>query len=91
MIYQRVLECVCVYVCVLMSFFPLTEDISLRAPPLRSNPFPQLCDGRVVSVLEGGYDVLNSSDGLATCTAAHVLALANRRLSSLGRTRRSSI
>ena len=41
-----------------------------------------VCGGRVVSVLEGGYDVSKSSDGLATCAEAHVLALAGRDLKS---------
>ena len=39
-----------------------------------------LCGGRVVSVLEGGYDVSKVADGLATCAEAHVLALAGRPL-----------
>jgi len=37
-----------------------------------------VCGGRVVSVLEGGYDVSKTSDGLATCAEAHVLGMANR-------------
>ena len=39
-----------------------------------------VCGGRVVSVLEGGYDVSKAADGLATCTEAHVLALAGRAM-----------
>ena len=38
----------------------------------------EVCGGRVVSVLEGGYDVSKAADGLATCAEAHVLALAGR-------------
>ena len=40
----------------------------------------EVCGGRVVSVLEGGYDVSKACDGLATCAEAHVLALAGRSL-----------
>jgi acetoin utilization deacetylase AcuC-like enzyme len=38
-----------------------------------------VCNGKVVSVLEGGYDVAKS-EGLATCAEAHVLALSGRSL-----------
>jgi acetoin utilization deacetylase AcuC-like enzyme len=36
----------------------------------------EVCGGRIVSVLEGGYDLDAKTDGLATCVEAHVLALA---------------
>jgi acetoin utilization deacetylase AcuC-like enzyme len=41
-----------------------------------------LCGGRVVSVLEGGYDLDDSTDGLARCAEAHVRGLSGSRLSS---------
>ena len=34
-----------------------------------------ICHGRLVSVLEGGYDVEGPYDGLANCAEAHVLGL----------------
>ena len=37
-----------------------------------------VCGGRVVSVLEGGYDVNKATDGLVACVEAHVLGLAGR-------------
>jgi acetoin utilization deacetylase AcuC-like enzyme len=40
----------------------------------------ELCGGRVVSVLEGGYDVSKTADGLATCAEAHVCGLAGRNV-----------
>ena len=39
------------------------------------------CEGRIVSILEGGY----SLDGLATSTAAHVRALMGVEAHQLGR------
>ena len=36
----------------------------------------EMCEGRLVSVLEGGYDVAAATDGLAACAEAHVLAMA---------------
>ena len=36
----------------------------------------EICGGRLISVLEGGYDLDAKTDGLATCVEAHVLALA---------------
>jgi acetoin utilization deacetylase AcuC-like enzyme len=36
----------------------------------------EVCGGRLISVLEGGYDVSKGADGLATCAEAHVKALA---------------
>ena len=49
-------------------FHHITRDIKVLAD--------ELCDGRLVSVLEGGYDLDPKTDGLASCAEAHVLALA---------------
>jgi acetoin utilization deacetylase AcuC-like enzyme len=40
----------------------------------------RVCFGRVVSVLEGGYDVTKTTDGLSVSAQAHVLAMAGRSM-----------
>lgn len=40
----------------------------------------EVCAGRLVSVLEGGYDISKNADGLSNAAAAHVMALAARDL-----------
>ena len=48
------------------------------------------CQGRIVSVLEGGYDVQAGSDALAKCVARHVKARAGTGRRSCRRRRRPS-
>ncbi|MEL7125085.1 MAG: histone deacetylase family protein, partial [Pseudomonadota bacterium] len=48
-----------------------TADTYTKLTDMLTNAAQTLCEGRVVSVLEGGYDL----PALAACTRAHVQSL----------------
>ena len=79
------------YVCVSLSIYPpLSLSLSSSIPSLLSSPLvsSQLMSamdqisggpgmGKIVSLLEGGYDTQPQTLGLARCVDAHVKALRN--------------
>jgi acetoin utilization deacetylase AcuC-like enzyme len=54
--------------------FSLTDDCFSRMTTMAMNIAQTHCNGRLVSILEGGYN----TDGLAEAVAAHVTALLGR-------------
>ena len=59
----------------LLGCFEVTDDAFRRMTRTVLNLADEYCDGRIVSLLEGGYNV----DGLALATAAHVETLLGQR------------
>lgn len=55
------------------------EDFHWSARLLRKTA-DDLCGGRLISVLEGGYDIAKNTSGLAKAAEAHVLGIAGQQL-----------
>jgi len=58
----------------------LRTDDFLWVTELLRQAASDLCGGRLVSVLEGGYDVDFASDGLANCVESHIMGLAGLKV-----------
>ena len=53
-------------------FYKMTQSLVIAAG--------EICNGRIISVLEGGYDLDDHTDGLSRCVEAHVQAMAGTSL-----------